>query len=758
MKYLFKYPFETLQGGELVFLSRIPGEVILILLLLASVGAWWMYRRVASRLAVKSRRLLLGLRLALLVLVFFMLGIPAVRKSKPRDAVFTAVLVDTSRSMAIKDVETANSRSAVSRMDATRQILVGTDNKGILGTLEKQSKVLIYSFAGDLHRVADPDQITAAGHTTNLFKPLRELEAELRGMPLAAVVLLTDGCRNEGGTTEDAARVLKQRRIPLHIVGVGNPTPPKDYEVLRVFAPRRVRRNTQVEIYVSLRYTDFGGKPFEVQINRGQTTLLSRQVTPERSTDLMRVRLTFTPDIEGSAAYTVAIPAAEGESVTDNNSREFVLEIRDDRLPVLYVEGSPRLEYRFLRRALFRDKEFRLVGVLRLSKDRFYVQGANAAEEFLSSGFPTTAEQLFKFQAVILGDIEASYFTPAQLELLEEFVKRRGGGLLMLGGVNSFGLGQYSQTAIAKLLPVEISDRDPAYSDLEYAAKTTEAGLTHPVMRLSDDPEVNRRLWEKVPPLKGITPVKGMKLGARTLLVQEGTKKPVLAVQKYGSGRVAAFTSGGSWYWQVSMPASNEFHEKFWKQLVRWLAAGAKQEITVESDADVYARGEKVTLRSMVRTRNLTPVNDANVIAEITDPIGNTETVPMNWILSQEGVYQCTYLSSEEGDYRVRVRVEGWDAEPAETDFKVSEPYVEFSNAGQKEAQLRQMAEIAAGRYYSVAEAVEIPKAVFKNIETASTAGIKPVDYEIWDMPVIYLALLVLLGSEWLIRRRNGLA
>ncbi|MCX5685796.1 MAG: hypothetical protein NT049_19245 [Planctomycetota bacterium] len=365
------------------------------------------------------------------------------------------------------------------------------------------------------------------------------MEADLRGLPLAAVVMVTDGCRNEGGTGEDAARLLKARRVPLHVIGLGNASPPKDYEVVRVFSPRTVRRNTEVEIWVTVRHTDFHD-PFDLVVSRGDLTLKTERVTPASAEeDVERVRVAFTPDFEGAATYKVSIaPAAPAETNTSNNFKEFVIELQDDRLPVLYIEGSPRLEYRFLRRALYRDTDFRLIGLLRLAKDRYYVQGANDAEKWLEKGFPDASDpqakqRLFAFEAIILGDIEAGYFTPEQLALLEEFVRVRGGGLLMLGCVNSFGLGKYAGTPVGKMLPLEVSPQDLPYSDEQFGAKVTEEGLTHPVMRLVPDPNENQRMWEKAPPLVGITPIRKVKPGASVLLAQEKGGLPVLAVQNY---------------------------------------------------------------------------------------------------------------------------------------------------------------------------------------------------------------------------------
>ncbi|HBC89383.1 MAG TPA: hypothetical protein DCZ94_20780 [Lentisphaeria bacterium] len=756
---LFKYPLDTFQHSHFVFSTRIPGEILFVLMLGFALLSWYLYRNTASKVSERRKQVLLAVRLSAIVLIFFILAVPTLRNERTRDSVITAVLLDTSRSMSLPDA-TLEGGTKGERFEAANKILFGKGaaDKGLIAKLSEFSKVYNYAFDKDLRRVVALDKVKNDRQQTNIFRAIRDLDSELQGAPLASVLMLTDGCRNLGGSGEEAAALLRGRGVPLNIIGIGDPRPSKDYEVAAISAPRRVRRNTEIEIFATLRYTDFQDKPFKVSVSRGDTVLLSKEIKPDKDTDIKRVKLNFTPDFEGSATCKVSIAPDSAEKIINNNSREFLIEIRDDRLPVLYIEGSPRLEYRFLRRALYRDRDFRLVGILRLAKNRFYIQGADASENYLSDGFPTTRDQLFHFEAVILGDIEASYFSAEQMSMLEDFVKKRGGGLLMLGGVNSFGSGKYANTPVAKLLPLEITGADGNYSDEQYKAAVAKGSLTHPVMRLSDDMEISKKIWEKMPELIGISPVRGLKTGAQLLLGREKDNKPVLAVQNFGEGRVASFTSGGSWYWRVSVPASDEFHERFWKQLVRWLAVGAKQQISVESDADVYTNGSQVSLRAVVLKQDLSPANDATVIATVEDPLKNTQEIPMQWILSQEGVYQCSFRVDELGDYRVKVRIEGWKVEPVETDFKVSEPYQEFSNAGLKEESLREMAEVTGGKYYTAADAQGAAEEMAKNVKTALAAGIQPKDYEIWDMPVLFILLIALLSAEWIIRRRGGLA
>jgi uncharacterized membrane protein len=757
----------SLFQGDLVFLSRLPREVFAVGFIVGAVLIWLFYRRVAAKLSAGMRWMLISLRVAFLFILLAILAVPAIEKPRTRSGnLFTAVVIDASQSMSIEDVTLAGKK--ITRIDAEKQILHGPDGKsGLLPRVHEISPILAFSFDNDLHRLATPSaaaSLRPVGPYTNIYRSIKQLDTELRGVPLASVILLTDGNIRKsdgaaGGTGDDVAEILKARGVPLHVIGLGNPRPPKDYEVVKVFAPQKVRRNSEVEIFATVRNTDFN-EPFQVKILRGEEILATRTVQPVAGTDLQRISLKLTPDHEGAATYKVQIPSAANEAVTANNTRDFTLEVRDDRLPVLYIEGSPRLEYRFLRRVMFSDPDFRVVGLLRLAKDRFYVQGASASEQYLQKGFPDSEERLFAFQAIILGDIEASYFTPQQLELLEKFVRVRGGGVLMLGGVNSFGLGKYASTPVAKMLPLEISATDPRYSDERYNAHITDDGRKHPVMRLSPDAEANRHLWDSAPQLVGITPVKGPKLGGQILLTHQKTNQPVLAVQNYGQGRVGAFTSGGSWYWQMSVPSADEFHEKFWKQFIRWLVVGAKEQLTLQTDRDVYARKDPVSITATVNGKDLKPLNNATVIVTVTDPLGNKQDLTLDQVLSQEGGYQVNYIPEEEGSYSVSVRVEGWDAaiKAPQTEFRVSEPLVEFNDAGLKEDVLRNMVKIAGGRYYSVNEVDQLPAEIARSLQTARARGIDPERTPIWDTPVLFAVLLALAALEWALRRKAGLA
>jgi hypothetical protein len=210
----------------------------------------------------------------------------------------------------------------------------------------------------------------------------------------------------------------------------------------------------------------------------------------------------------------------------------------------------------------------------------------------------------------------------------------------------------------------------------------------------------------------------------------------------------------------MSVSASDEFQEKFWKQFIRWLVVGAKEQLTLQTDRDVYARKDAVSITATVSGKDLKPLNNATVTATVTDPLGNKQDLVMDQVLSQEGGYQVNYIPEEEGSYLVTVRVEGLTAieKPPQVEFRVSEPLVEFNDAGLKEDVLRNMVRVAGGRYYNVSEVDQIPAELAKSVEAARGAGIEPERTIIWDTPWLFAVLVAIGAVEWSLRRKAGLA
>ncbi|HUU21881.1 MAG TPA: glutamine amidotransferase, partial [Phycisphaerae bacterium] len=548
---LFKVPFDKFLSGKLWLGSGLRVELALLAVAAAVLGAVYFYRRTPVELKRPTRITLSTLRGVVLGLIVLILFHPVLRipRQQKRDS-FLALLVDDSRSMRIKDIlaksDDDKTVGRISRLDLAKKVLGAPEEEGLWRQLAAICPLQTYAFGPNVKPIASTAALRGSGERTDLSGALRQVDSELRGVSLVGIVMVTDGAANAGGSLRDIAEELRARKRPVYCIGLGNPKPPADYEVLRVRAPQQVRSNASVEITANLRIAGFQD-PFDVVLRQGKDVLQTLQaVVPEPGRQIHSIRLAFRPEKKGTFTYTVEVPPHAGEIIRDNNRRDFLVEVIDDRLPVLYLEGSPRTEYRFIRRAMLRDKDFRIASILRLDGPmKFITQGAEP-EDGLEGGYPKSLKHLGRFQAIIFGDINADFLTPEQLKITEEFVKRRGGGFLMLGGVNSFNLGQYQKTPIADMLPVILPNPSVEYKNIEFNLRLTKQGEAHSIMRQSANVVLNRDIWSKAPTLVGYNPIGRVKPLAQILAIEPKTNTPILAIQSYGAGKTAAFVTGGS--------------------------------------------------------------------------------------------------------------------------------------------------------------------------------------------------------------------
>ncbi|MBM4036071.1 MAG: hypothetical protein FJ291_30425, partial [Planctomycetes bacterium] len=767
---LFKYPLDKFLSGALRLGSGLRPELALLAIAVAVLGAVWFYRRTPVELKRRTRRTLAALRGAALGLLVIILFQPVLRtpRQEKRES-FLAVLVDDSRSMRIEDIEPPKKgEKRISRLAQAKQMFGAPEEEKLWRQLAAICPVQLFAFSSSVKPVASVSQLRGTGERTDLYSALNHVDSELRGVPLVGIVLVSDGAANAGGAPRDMALELQAKRRPIYCVGLGNPTPPKDYEVLAIRAPRQVRSNSSVDIFANIRTHGFD-EPFNVVLRQGKTDVLQslEGVVPEPGQRIQRVRLAFRPEKKGTFTYTVEVPPHAEEVIKDNNRFDFIVKVIEDRLPVLYLEGSPREEYRFLRRAFLRDKDFRIVSILRLEGPRkFILQGAEE-EDGLADGYPKSLEHLGRFHAVIFGDVAADALSADQLRITEEFVRRRGGGFLMLGGVNSFNLGKYQGTPIAAMLPVVLPAPSVEYRNVEFSVRLTKPGEEHPVMLQSPNVVLNREVWQKAPTLVGYNPIAETKPLAQVLAIEPKSGAPVLTIQDYGAGKTAAFATGGSWHWRMAVPLENEVHEKFWKQLIRWLAVGSKPTLKVETDKDLYSLEEPVTIRATVLDRKFEPVNDAEVEVQIADPFGaklkdaagKEKPMKLSWTLSDPGVYQAQFEPPDAGDYTVSATatIKGVPPLAAATTFTVGETLDEYSDAGQKVALLKELATVSGGRYFDPADAPKLIELIENSVGERKQKETLYDERDIWDTPLWLALIVVALSVEWVIRRRVSL-
>ena len=270
--------------------------------------------------------------------------------------------------------------------------------------------------------------------------------------------------------------------------------------------------------------------------------------------------------------------------------------------------------------------------------------------EQLLAGFPKTREELFAYRGLILGSIEAGAFTGDQLRMMGEFVERRGGGLLMLGGPRAFAEGGYAGTPVADALPVTIERAARALDTVPVArlrVKPTRAGEAHGVTQIAATEAASTARWADMPGLTSVNTVRAVKPGATVLLNGTDERRRdqvVLASQRYGRGKTLAFLVQDSWHWQmdVKMSVEDQTHENYWRQLLRWLVDGAPDQVDVHTTSDRVEPGEQFTLIAEVVDAAFVELNDARVVAKVSGPKGTVTEVPMQWTGERNGEYRAT--------------------------------------------------------------------------------------------------------------------
>ncbi|MGH7541948.1 MAG: hypothetical protein ACRELC_13195, partial [Gemmatimonadota bacterium] len=383
--------------------------------------------------------------------------------------------------------------------------------------LEERFRTHLYRFAGDAERVASTTSLRFTGERTGLADALARVRQEMAGLPLSGIVLVTDGADNAERPLADALLELQAAGVPVYTVGLGRERISPDVEVRRVEVPRDVLRGTTLVADVILTHAGLSGRTVRLDVEDAGRILGTREVELGADGETL-VQVQFTMEEAGPRRLRVRAHPLAGEALLENNARETLLEVRDARRKILYFEGAPRPELKFVRRAVRADENLQLVVLLRTAEEKFLRLDVDSGEE-LAEGFPTTREELFQYAGLVLGDVEASFFTHDQLQMMSEFVSQRGGGLLVLGGRSSFAEGGYAGTPLADALPVVLG---PAAGDepplVELRPVLTPAGRRHPAMRVAGDEAASAERWASLPPVTSLNRIEEVKPGAVTLL------------------------------------------------------------------------------------------------------------------------------------------------------------------------------------------------------------------------------------------------
>ena len=652
-EFLFKYRPLIFEQGELALRASWVG----LLALGAAAGAGYLtlrtYHAVRGNSQPLDRAVLTAIRIAALgVLAFCLLRPVLVLSSVVPQENFLGVLIDDSRSMQIAD------RDETPRYEFVRRQLGAPDSE-LRAALADRFALRFFRFAGETDRMTALDELTFRGTRTHLGRALERAHDELSGVPLSGLVVVSDGADNLEGGLGESLLPLQAEGVPVFTVGLGREEFERDIQLSRVATPRRVLRGAALAVELVVTHRGYRGETVAVQIEDEGRIVATQDVELPADGEPQTVRMRFTAAEAGPRLFSFRVAPQPGEMVTQNNLRQALIVVEDRSKRILYFEGEPRWEVKFLLRGVADDENLHVTLLQRTAENKFFRLGVEGPDE-LPGGFPTTRADLFKYSGLILGSIEANYFTPDQLRMIADFVNQRGGGLLMLGSHRSFAQGGYAGTPVADVLPVVLDPLAPDTEESFFAevrVATTRAGASHAATQIAETEEASVERWDTLPPVTVVNPITEPKPGATVLLTAQPDDLVVLAFQRYGAGKSLALPIQDSWMWQMhaDIPVEDMTHETFWRRLLRWVVDGVPDQVVARVPQDQVEPDETVTVLADVVDPGFEELNNSTVLAIVTDPAGNITERRMEWTAEKDGEYRTTFAAADEGFYEVRV-------------------------------------------------------------------------------------------------------
>ena len=739
------------------------------------------------------------------------------QRARPGANLFV-ILADDSQSLTIKDP------SATATRGEQLKKLLNAEEAPWQVRLAQDFDVRRYVFNSGLQNVNDFSQLGFQGSQSSLIGVLNGLKDRFRNRPLAGVLLFTDGIATD--LREATLNLQGAPPIyPVALGAESSGRPVADLSVDHLTMTTSAFEDAPVTIQADVSQTSLPKAKVTAQV-LDETGAVIQQVTQAFSDQAgpLPFRFQIRPKKPGISFYEVRVrteeeakradearkanPAksltmdsstiidpASVESTLANNRRLVVVDRGSAKYRILYLCGRPNWEYKFLKRAIESDEQVQLTGVLRIAKKEPKFDWRSKAGEVsnplfrgfegkteeterydqpvlirlntktpdeLAEGFPKKMEDLYQFHAVIIDDLEAEFFSPDQLALLERFVSERGGGLLMLGGAESFRQGGYEKTPVGRILPVSLDAASATATPAGYRLLLTRDGWLQPWARLrSTETEEQQRIAE-LPNFLTLNRIGHVKPGATVIAeVAEpaGQKYPALAVQSFGRGRCAAMLIGDLWRWQLDrtdVQREKDDLGKAWRQTVRWLIADVPDRIEMRTVAKDDLGQPLMRVEARIRTKEFQPQDNAAVNISVQLPDGTVVTQLGEPSLREAGLYESTFSSRQEGRYRASVEVidhegqplgkseTGWVADPAADEYARVTPNMEL---------LEQIAKKSSGEVIPLNRLETFVRSLPNRKAPLTEAYTVP----LWHQPWMLASIIGCLCAEWGLRRWKGL-
>ena len=750
--------------------SWLPLWSLPVLLLAATALSIWLYRADRRSCGSLAGWTVTSLRILLLAFISFLLIDPALVKTVDDEKLGEVlVVIDTSPSMKIADV--GQGEGTISRLAAAEQLLSSKWTED----LRRQFRLSFHTLAQKVVELPGPPEKlkpeTSAG--TNLGAPVLERALKSPREDLAGIILLSDGNHNASGDPREAARSLGTLGIPIISVGIGRTDPPPDLSLEAVEAPGKVFRGDEISAEITLQSTSIEVPGLTVNVREGNRELGSFLIEDLPREGISHWPLRFRIDEPGRHKLSIGFEAVRGEALVENNRGEVWIEVLDDKASVLYLEGAPRWEYRYLKNTWDRDEK--------ISLDSFLVPAP--PQRKLPDEFPRTPDALYGYDAIILGDIEPGLLAGEIQEALLEYTRSRGGTIVLVAGPAAMP-SAWQGTPLEELMPVELLLPPPGRELGAQLARNgaplalTAAGEESEVCRLVPGRQRNAELWGLLPAPRWYYPLKGTANGSLLLATAGSENAPALVSREVGAGKIFYSGIDSTWKWRLRF--GDLLYRRFWGQVIRWAVSeqlnATDDRVRLGTDKAVYRFPDNIEISALIE-----PGTDGGIegglVDAVIEPVQQAGAAPrqarvrLESIPGSGGRYrgvldsrQYAPLLSHSGspagggawEFELTLDIASLEnystrADRARILFAV-EPAAENESLGIfcHEDNLRQLAELSGGAYFPLSGAAGA--ATHLPVKTRTVE--RTYTYAAQDYPWgIALVLIALLAVEWITRK-----
>ncbi|HAA86619.1 MAG TPA: hypothetical protein DCE22_00090 [Verrucomicrobiales bacterium] len=777
-----------------------------------------LYRKENDACPVWAKKVLALIRMTVCLFLLFVFLEPSLSYTKSRSLrPVIAVLRDSSESMNIKDryLDEGSAKAAASvmgitveelrsgktsRVDVVNKILNEGDSE-LIKELGEKGRLKVLDFSDRVTEVDLQEENSSEDDNEGEVVGLNEkqiafhsLEAKGPGTDLSgaiseaitekltsAVIVFTDGQHNASSSVNEVVSSSRKRNVPIFFIGMGDSDRPQNISVTNLYADPQVWNNDPFQIQAILRAEGIEKESVKVDLielvesDDGESIeriIESKDLTLESGDDQIRMDFLHTPKSPGPKRFIVRSTVLDQESNKDDNEPPSPVRVQvlDDNAKVLMISGGPSWEYRALARLLNREKMINLSCWLQ-SLDEGRLQQGNTPIQRM----PSTREELFNYDVVIMLDPDPREFDAELITLYKQFVREHSGGLLYMPGP-VFG-GRFltgSQTAeISEILPVRLGDVGSmevdgllSSNDREWPLTIVAANTDQPIMRFYNDPQKTLIQWKKLPGTYWSFPALEPKPATRVLiehsdptLRRKEVARPLLVTGQYGSGRTTYLGFDGTWRWRTK-GLDAEFFKRFWIQTTRYLVEGrslsGKRRGIIETEKFRYQIGDRIKINARLKEQNFEWLIAEEIKGQLKLPGEDPSEITFKALKNQPGLYEATIAASKEGSYSVSVELSGEGEEKVNIDsnFTVTLPLKEIKDTWLDRNKLIELAKLSDTAYLNPDKLQGLPSRI---PDMTRNLAFESPPFPLWDNRILFIVLVALLTLEWALRKKYKL-